>query len=129
MLLRNGLRLENVDLLIGDRTTKNGRTDATKSNRDLRFALADLVDKRIDEIPRIVTPVKGAGSVIYGCEKINVLAMRDALIVNSRCVHLAAALQRFAGDPRDPCKDVLDAFRYPVERSIRRKLVGIQARY
>ena len=130
MVLRNGLRLDNIDKIVGDRSTANGRRDALKSNRDLRHALAHVAGIPVEQVPRISTPRKGQGSVVYGCEIINVVALCDALVVDPRCVNLIASLLRFDGDPRSPYKDILDAFRYPVQALLGpRRLTALTARY
>lgn len=118
MLHRHGLRYEHVDDWIGDRDAREGRVIKHKSNAALRRYLAVLTGRKLDDTKWIATPRKFAGSVAAGLRLMNVLAARGDLFVHSRCVRFIGACENFQGRKDDPCKDVLDAGRYAVERLI-----------
>lgn len=125
MLRRNGLTYDDVDDWVGDRPTGENRWLVSKSNRDLLRELARQVGRPLEECRRIHTPKKWAGSLTHGLRLVNGLCGRrdeqdaPALLVSQRCETLIEACRTFAGDRRDPGKDILDAARYPTERLVK----------
>lgn len=134
MLRRHGLQYGDVDEWVGDRPTGESRYLVNKSNAEIRRELARLVGRPYEELDRIHTPRKFAGSVTFGLRKLNGLfAMRDDKdrargLVHPRCEVFRAFCERFQGDRRDPLKDIGDAGRYPVERNLRARSFGTPAR-
>lgn len=130
LLRRHGLTYDDVDDWIGDRPTGESRYLIAKSNADLRRQLARLLGRPVEQLQRIHTPRKFAGSVTHGLRKLNGLfAMRDEAglprgVVHPRCEIFRQFCERFQGDRRDPLKDVGDAGRYPVERNLRARSFG-----
>jgi len=126
MLRQRGLVYRSVDGWIGDRSTGENRFLIGKSNRDLQLQLARLEGLRVEQTAPIETPRKFHGSVFHGLRKINGLCgsrvgdeRAPGLLVHERCTQFRAFCETFAGDSRDPLKDVGDAGRYPIERWIR----------
>lgn len=130
MLRRHGLQYDDVDDWTGDRPTGESRHLISKSNKDLQRQLARLIDRPVEELNRIHTPRKFAGSVTHGLRLLNGLfgasteEGRPRALVHPRCEGFRAFCERFQGDRRDPLKDIGDAGRYPVERNLRARSFG-----
>ena len=152
MIRRNGLLYDSIDFWVGDVATGSKRWEVRKSNADLRREIAANLGRRDRDVKMIYPPKKFTGSVFLGLRMMNALAARrlDArgvpvpirdlargakgtpcLIVDPRCVGFRKACETFAGDDRDPVKDVLDGGRYAIERSVdpRAFLPVLHARY
>ena len=136
MLREVGLEWHHVDHWIGDRTAGDHRHHVRKTNTMLRRHLAHQVGIGPQAFPRIRVPKKFRGSVVAGLTLINAIAAsrrgdgNPGLLVSPRCSHLADALFRFAGDVKDPCKDVLDAARYATEYCVaERNVLGVISRH
>lgn len=136
MLERNGFSWRNVDEWVGDRPTAESRYLIKKSNILLRKHLAYQARVQLGKFPRIATPKKWWGSVEHGLHLLNALAGdfdddgTPHLFVSPHCERFAEFCDKFAGDRRDPLKDVGDAGRYIVERAIREvPSMGLVARY
>jgi hypothetical protein len=125
MLRRNGLEYDDVDDWIGDRPMRSLRFETKKSNHELRRELAIRLNRPVEKTKYIHVPKKFDGSVIYGFRLMNTLCERrdDSELPHAyfhpRCTELIEAARRFAGDSRDPHKDVLDAARYITEKYIK----------
>lgn len=125
MLRRNGLTYDDIDEWIGDRPMRSMRFETKKSNSTLRAELALKLNRPRERTRFIRIPKKFDGSVIYGFRLMNTLCeRRDAddvphAFYHPRCEQLIEAARRFAGDSRDPHKDVLDAARYITEYFIK----------
>lgn len=119
MLRRNGLEYENVDDWIGDRPTGDNKFLVNKDNKQLQVELARRLRRNVSDLQRFRTPTKFTGSVTYGLRLMNNLFGSGRARVHPRCVRLIKSLENFAGDRRDPLKDVLDAARYPTELLVR----------
>lgn len=130
MLRRRGLRYDDVDEWVGDRPTGESRYLVNKSNMEIRRELARLLGRPYEELKRIHTPRKFAGSVTFGLRKLNGLFGmvdddgRARGQVHPRCAGFRAFCEQFQGDRRDPLKDIGDAGRYPVERNLRARSFG-----
>jgi len=133
MLRRNGLTYDNVDEWVGDRSLETRRDYGEKSNALLRREIAALLGRPMLTPPQgtikwIFTPKKSSGSVSEGIRLLNaVMGRADDLptggrvphfTVHPRCEQLIKACREWAGDRKDPLKDVLDAARYPIERAL-----------
>jgi len=118
MLARNGVRVEEVDVWVGDRPV--GRNaDAEKSNALLEDALADALGLDADgyDFPcKIVTPSKFEGSVLYGTRLMSGLMIEGRFHVHPRAEWFANGCKYWEGGNDDPLKHVLDAGRYAVEK-------------
>ena len=125
MLRRNGLAYDDVDDWVGDRPMRSMRHETRKSNNVLRTELAFKLNRKFADTKWIAIPKKFDGSVIYGFRLMNTLCERRTdkgephAFFHPRCTELIEAARRFAGDSRDPHKDVLDAARYITERFIK----------
>ena len=122
MLQEVGLEWSDVDHWVGDRKAGDHRHLVRKSNALLRRQLAAVLDLPQNMMPKLHTPRKFRGSVVTGLTLVNAICASrfendiPGMIVSPRCKNLVQAMWVFNGDPRDPCKDVLDAMRYAVER-------------
>lgn len=135
MLARNGPRVggrlspltyDHIDDWVADRSAQTKEGHVRKSNARLAAELARALGRRMETMKFIGTPRKYAGSVADGYALINALfARRDGGrphgLVHPRCVQFIQGCRTFRGGEREPCKDVLDAGRYPVERACRRR--------
>lgn len=115
MLRRNGLEYGHVDEWIGDRPTGDNRFLVAKDNKALQRELARLLRVNVSETKRFRVPHKFWGSVTYGLRLMNGLFGAGRATVHPRCQRLIQSFETFAGDRRDPVKDILDAARYPTE--------------
>ena len=124
MLARRGLSFDDVDLFVGDVATGSKKHEIRKSNADLRREMAAQLGRRTSKMPRWLGPKKWGGSMSAGARQMNTMAKRrnDAdepdLIVHPRCKMFHKACLEFNGDPNHVLKDVWDAGRYAIERSI-----------
>ena len=125
MLERNGYSWRNVDEWVGDRPTGESRYLIKKSNVLLRKHLAYQAKVLVKAFPLLKTPKKWWGSVEHGLHLLNALAGdfdedgTNHLFVNPAAERFAEFCDGFAGDRKDPLKDVGDAGRYIIERAIR----------
>ncbi len=125
MLERNGYRWSDIDQWIGDRPTGEDRYLVQKSNNRLRQFLAYLSKVNVGAFPKIAVPHKWSGSVEHGLHLMNALLgdFEDDgtphFIVNPRCQRFAEFCEKFAGDRKDPLKDVGDGGRYILEKAIK----------
>lgn len=123
MLRRNHIDYHHIDEWIGDRPTGDNRYLVGKTNKDLRLQLARLMDVPVEKTASIRTPKKWDGSVTYGLRLMNGLFGsrvddKPAAMVHPRCARFIEFLWKFAGDRRDPLKDIGDAGRYATERMV-----------
>jgi hypothetical protein len=126
MLRRCGVRVEQVDLWIGDRSHENRAKAVYKSNDRLKAAIAEALGistslpqwstKLPKELAYMRVPRKYARSAYEGADVINGLMRAGALTVDPSCVQLIHAIERWEGGHREPHKDKLDAMRYPVQQ-------------
>lgn len=127
LLKSRGLSYRDVDEWVGDRSTGDGRHMKAKTNAELKTHLWHQAGVKADDPAAqiIITPQKWAGSVHAGLAQINAALAESRAWVDPRCVKLVESMRRFAGDSRDPTKDILDAGRYAVERATGRKPVPV----
>lgn len=118
MLDRNGLSYSHVDVWVGDRDAAEGHIIKRKSNAMLREKLCGIAGAQKTRENWIHTPRKFAGSVHAGLRLINVMSHRGDFRVHPRCERFANACISFRGAKDDPVKDVLDAGRYAVEKTV-----------
>ena len=140
MLQLVGLEYDDIDVWTGDRAARAVTSEVkSKSNRQLRAALADQLGRKLSETKKIRPPVKYAGSVDDGVRLLNgILGRRHkgspSGVVHERCVELARAMDRWDWSKHHPLKDVLDAARYGaeavcrVERNVSSQLMPITTR-
>ena len=126
MLDRAGLRLEDVDLWIGDRAHHGDRRGGQKSNERLMQAIAKGVGADVgrrgwsDRLPvalrRMCTPRKYDRSMWEGMEIVHRLTVSKPprITFSPRCKWLPESMERWEGSTTDPLKDGLDALRYTV---------------
>ena len=69
-------------------------------------------------------PKKFSGSMVYGMRLLNTLMERKDVVISPRASDFSDACKVFAGDKRDPAKDVIDAVRYSIERAVKHKLTA-----
>lgn len=125
LLERNGFSWRDVDEWVGDRPTGENRYLIRKSNTQLRKHLAYQAKVTVREFPTIRTPKKWWGSVEHGLHLLNALAgtfdddRTPHLFISPAAERFADFCDNFAGDRRDPLKDVGDAGRYIIERAVR----------
>ena len=125
MLNRHGLTYDHVDEWVGDRSAQGShRSPIKKSNADVRRYLAAALGRNAGDLKYIHTPKKSGGSVWRGARIMNAALGRDTaqghahLLVHTRAKLAIDSFKGFKGDPKDPCKDVFDAVRYPIERAV-----------
>lgn len=120
MLDRHGLTYDDVDEWVGDRSTGDGLILHSKSNGDLRKAIAIELGRGSKDarLKWINTPSKWHGSVEHGLFLLNAMFGEGRAIVHPRCKRFAEACEKFRGGKYDEHKDVLDAGRYAVERAL-----------
>ncbi len=118
MLERRGIPLDAVDYLVGDVATHSRTRDVSKSNDELRAALAAEYNRPVRTVRRIETPSKGPGSLTDGGRTLNTLYARDDALVDPSCEQTIEANLVFDGDPNHPLKDVWDGGRYATLRGI-----------
>jgi hypothetical protein len=119
MLARNELAYGDVEVWVGDRALEAKRGAVKKGNQMLRFYLAAQLGRNPSDLERISLPKKFEGSVMWGCQLMNALFLKNrASIRRPACSELRDAVLQFRGSPVDPLKDVLDAARYITERMV-----------
>ena len=128
MLRECGLEYDHVDDWVADRSAQTRDAVIKKSNSRLRDELARSLKRQAGSLKWISTPRKYSGSVSDGYGLFNALfARRDDVsglphaLIHPRCAHLISACRVFAGKEREPAKDILDAARYILERTIQRR--------
>ena len=127
MLERQGLRVEHVDVWIGDRAHGGYQGgNGAKSNERLKASIAKALghDTRgtgwTERLPAALRymqqPRKYDRSVWEGCEMLHrmMVGAEPRLQVSSRCTALHDDLRQWQGRTRDPHKDGIDALRYVV---------------
>ena len=127
MLERQGLRIEHVDVWIGDRAHGGYQGgNGEKSNERLKAAIAKALghDTRgtgwTEKLPRALRymqqPRKYDRSVWEGCEMLHrmMVGTSPRIQVASKCTVLHEDLRQWQGRSRDPHKDGIDALRYVV---------------
>jgi phage terminase large subunit-like protein len=127
MLTRWGLKYEDVDEWVGDRSTNANHFEIRKGNAQLRTFLAARYRLAKGKTKWINTPRKWSGSVRHGFRLLNaIMARRDEkhpelshFVVHPRAQLFATAAQEWSGRKDDAKKDILDAVRYAVERAVR----------
>lgn len=125
MLVRNGYTWQHVDEWIGDRPTSESKYLIRKSNHRLRKHLAFQGGVALGKFPKIRTPNKWSGSVEHGLHLMNAMlgnfdeSGMPHFIVHPQCARFAEFCEKFAGNVKDPLKDVGDAGRYILELAIK----------
>ena len=114
-----GLKYDDVDEWVGDRSAGEQRRLRLMQNRDIRRGFADELERPIERTKPIYTPKKWHGSVLAGLRTMNTLFSRGDAVIHSRATPLIKACKEFQGRREDPLKDPLDSARYPTERAIR----------
>ncbi|NBV62465.1 MAG: hypothetical protein EBR73_15650, partial [Rhodobacteraceae bacterium] len=124
MLARVGVDVRAVDLWVGDRAHESRSKAVWKTNQFLRAGIARAlgidVTRRdwVKHIPRPLaqmrTPKKYVGSHWARALVLHRLMTQGALTVEPSCPHLIHALGAWQGGSKEPEKDKLDAFGYPV---------------
>ena len=140
MLASRGLTYDDVDVWVGDRATGMNKYDVRKTNKELRYQLARILNRTPEKLKYIDTPHKYQGSVGGGFRVMNsIMGRRDDLheegdklgpshfLVHPSCVAFAQAAQKWRWNPKDRAKDTLDSGRYPVERVCQSGLVASYA--
>jgi len=118
MLASVGLSWKDVDEWVGDRQTGDGNFLKSKNNTDLRRHLAAACGVTMEDFPFIHLPKKWNGSLTHGMRLLNGMAAAGNFVVHPRCPLVIKACMVWKGEKMDPVKDVLDATRYPIERSV-----------
>lgn len=134
MLRRNGLAYDHVDKWIGDVPAVSETLAVIKSNEEIRKHLALQLGRRLGTMKRIDLPVKHKSSLSDGLRTLNTILGREEDGVpdgriSTRCEWFAKACESFAGNLKDPLKDVLDAGRYAMEKGISSQVAVLNARY
>lgn len=126
MLTRQGVKLEDVDLWVGDRAHYGDRRGGIKSNDRLKAAIAKRMGLDTsrrgwsEKLPRPLrfmrTPRKYDRSVWEGVDILHkaMLGESPRLLVASRCKPLIEDIECWQGATTDPHKDGIDAWRYAV---------------
>ena len=135
MLESEGLKYDDVDLWVGDRSLDTLRSYKAKSNERLRRALAAKLGRDYKAMKHIYVPQKFDGSVRLGAQLLKGLFKRrlddgrPAGLVAARCVKLREALLKFAGRKDDVCKDIFDSQRYGAEAACEgRQMIDVRYR-
>lgn len=129
MLASRGLQFGDVDLWVGDVPTGSAKYDVKKSNNDLRREFARIFGCRLTDIPVFKGPRKRANSMTYGVAFQNTLFGRfeqdgtPHALVDPSCTNFIDYCNQFDGDRHHPTKDIGDAGRYGVERSVTGRLI------
>jgi hypothetical protein len=124
MLARAGVAVGQVDLWVGDRAHESRSKAVWKTNQFLRAGIARALGVDVTRrdwtksIPRPLaqmrTPKKFVGSHWARALVLHRLMTQGALTVDPGCPHLIQALGTWQGGSKEPEKDKLDAFGYPV---------------
>lgn len=126
MLTRSGLRLQDVDLWVGDRAHHGDRRGGQKSNDRLKQAIAKSIGLDTgrrgwsEGLPQPLramwTPRKYDRSMWEGMEILHRLMVGKTprLRMSPRCRHLPESFAKWEGSTTDPLKDGLDAARYAI---------------
>ncbi|MDP2307985.1 MAG: terminase family protein [Pseudomonadota bacterium] len=124
---RNGLKLTDVNLWVGDRAHGGDRYSSGKENRLLVEALAHITNTPLYKLPpqlrRIPTPRKRRGSMTMGVRQLNAFMLAGRCRVSARCKTFIEGAKAWKGNLADPHKDVLDAARYAMERLLMAKAI------
>jgi hypothetical protein len=127
MLTKWGLKYEDIDQWVGDRSTNANHFEIRKGNAQLRTFLAARYRLPKGKTKWINTPKKWSGSVRHGFRLLNaIMARRDDkhaelshFVVHPNAAIFSTACQEWSGRKDDAKKDILDAVRYAVERAVR----------
>ena len=128
MLARNGLKIEQVDVWIGDRGHQGNRWGGVKSNVRMQESIAKAIGIDVKrrrhvwtrELPRalreMTTPRKYDGSVWDGVDVLHRLMVAGRLTVSTRseCNQLDDDFSSWQASFTDPAKDGIDSVRYVV---------------
>lgn len=128
MLARNGIRLEDVDMWVGDRSHRGDRWGGVKSNVRLQRAIAQQTGINVhrkrhlwtrdlpDALAKMRKPRKYDGSVWDGCDILHrlMVAGRFTISPRSECDPLDVDFSSWQAAYTDPAKDGIDSVRYPV---------------
>lgn len=125
MLQRQGLRLEDVDLWLGDRAHggyQGGR--GGKDNLRIMQAIAKAAGlphegrRWVESLPRplrrMAVPAKSDKSVWVGCDIMHRMMVGRRFLVSDRAPALCSDFATWQGRTTDPAKDGIDACRYIV---------------
>ena len=123
MLDRNDLRIQDIDMWIGDRAHKGDKYGGYKSNRRLQAAIARAMG--IDStarnwrrhlpraLQRMFVPRKYDRSVWDGCEVLHRMMVDQRMtVITGRAPLLREAIAEWQGAFLDPAKDKIDGLRY-----------------
>lgn len=126
MLEECGLTWENIDVWVGDREAMGRLSNMRLNNRHIMHAWAAKIGVDYADLPfKVETAYKPAGSVENGLRLINSLLAKRTddeqpmAAFHPRTEELVQACERHQGAKKDPLKDILDAYRYPVMRIVR----------
>ena len=128
MLARNGIRLEDVDMWVGDRSHRGDRWGGVKSNVRLQRAIAQQSGINVnrkrhlwtrdlpDALAKMRKPRKYDGSVWDGCDILHRLMVAGRLTISPRseCDPLDLDFSSWQAAYTDPAKDGIDSVRYPI---------------
>lgn len=129
MLASRGLVYGDVDNWVGDVPAGSVRHEVRKSNTDLRREMSRILGIKLNKIRPFKVPKKGRNSMTYGVMFLNTLFGRfeddgtPHIMVDASCVGFIDFLNQFDGDKWHVTKDVGDAGRYAIERSIAGRVV------
>ncbi len=118
-----------VDVWVGDRPIQKHRIDVRKSNRrilgGIRAHLAQHYQKKPSKVRlpgplyEIAVPYKRPGSAWTTISFLQDLMIQGHTRFHPRCDRLIKDVQTWKGNTKDPEKDGIDAWRYPVEKAMR----------
>ena len=126
MLARHRMRLQDVDLWVGDRAHHGDRRGGQKSNDRLKQAIAKATGLDVgrrgwsEGLPKPLramwTPRKYDRSMYEGMEILHRLQVgqQPRMTIAPRCKHLIESFTKWEGSTTDPLTDGLDACRYAV---------------
>lgn len=123
MLQRNGLNYHDIDVWVGDRSARSYKTSSTMDRKRVSGALRSVYGLGYNEAAWIIAgPPKDKGSVVISCDIINDALHGGRAWMRVRCKTLAKWAAYWEGNDRDPLKDVGDAARYAVMKSVNFRL-------
>lgn len=120
MLRRHGLSWKDIDYWVGDRAHGGDLYGNFKSNQELMLEFEHLLRTPRQTLRaeglRLRTPRKSTGSMRRGYRLLNSMLREGQAVIHARCEGIQESAMTWAGKLQDPAKDVLDAWRYAVER-------------